>query len=71
MLGVQPVRRPEVLGVTAGNPAEKAGLKRSDVILSVGYRVKSAVAISAMPSGTPWWPSVARTIAAIETKRIA
>ena len=36
VLGVQPVRRPEVLGVTAGNPAENAGLKRSDVILSVG-----------------------------------
>jgi regulator of sigma E protease len=35
-IGVQPVMRPEVLGVTPGNPAEKAGLKRFDVILAVG-----------------------------------
>ena len=31
----------------------------------------SAVAISAMPSGTPWWPSPARTMASMERKRIA
>ncbi len=36
VLGVQPIRRPQVLGVTAGNPAEKAGLKRGDVLLAVG-----------------------------------
>ena len=35
-LGVTPVMRPQVLGVTAGNPAEKAGLKRFDIILAVG-----------------------------------
>ena len=35
-LGVQPIMRPQVLGVTAGNPAEKAGLKRFDIILAVG-----------------------------------
>jgi regulator of sigma E protease len=36
VLGVQPVRRPQVLGVTPGNPAERAGLKRGDVVLAVG-----------------------------------
>ncbi len=35
-LGVAPVLRPQLRGVTAGNPAEKAGLARGDIILAVG-----------------------------------
>ena len=35
-LGVLPVIRPQIMQVNPGTPAEKAGLQRGDVILSVG-----------------------------------
>jgi regulator of sigma E protease len=35
-LGVRPVFRPEVRGVTPGEPADRAGFRRGDVIVAVG-----------------------------------
>ena len=35
-LGVRPVLRPEIRGVTPGDPAERAGFRKGDVILAVG-----------------------------------
>jgi regulator of sigma E protease len=35
-IGVLPVLRPQVLGVQPGKPADRAGLRRHDIILSVG-----------------------------------
>jgi regulator of sigma E protease len=35
-IGVHPVMRPQILGIRANTPAERVGLQRGDVILSIG-----------------------------------
>ena len=56
-------------------PLDSTTLSRSHQVGSAGlnlrWRVYKAVAISAMPSGTPWCPSWARVMASMDKNRMA
>jgi regulator of sigma E protease len=54
-LGIGPVQRPQIIAVRSGKPAEKAGLRRGDVLLSVGgqTRLNRELTINAIRNNGP------------------